>query len=152
MLPDRFLASFVAERVACEIIAWPGTCEVHDRFSADDISQYHGTDVRVLAHPECPPDVQAAADFVGSTAAMIEYLNAAPPCRVLLLTECSMADNILLAHPEIRFERPCNLCRHMKMVTLEKVRDSLRDGGYAIEIERGIAERARRPLQRMVEL
>ena len=152
MLPDRFLASFVAERVACEIIAWPGTCEVHNRFSADDISQYHGTDVRVLAHPECPPDVQAAAGFVGSTAAMIEYLNATPPCRVLLLTECSMADNILLAHPEIRFERPCNLCRHMKMVTLEKVRDSLRDGGYAIEIERGIAERARRPLQRMGEL
>jgi quinolinate synthase len=152
MLPDRFLASFVAERVACEIIAWPGTCEVHDRFSAKDISQYRGMDVRVLAHPECPPDVQAAADFVGSTAAMIEYLNAAPPGRVLLLTECSMADNVLLARPDIQFERPCNLCRHMKAVTLEKVRNALRDGRPTIDVDPEIAERARRPLQRMIEL
>jgi len=152
MLPDRFLASFVAKRVDCEIIPWSGSCEVHDRFSAADITQYRGTDVRVLAHPECPPDVQAAADFVGSTAAMIEYLDAMTPGRVLLLTECSMADNVLLAHPDIRFERPCNLCRHMKLVTLEKVRNSLREGGCVIEMDPKIAERARRPLQRMVEL
>jgi quinolinate synthase len=152
LLPDRFLASFVAERVACEVIAWPGSCEVHARFSVEDIRQYCGTDVRVLAHPECPPDVQAAADFVGSTAAMIDYLDAAQPGRVLLLTECSMADNVLLARPDIRFERPCNLCRHMKTVTLEKVRDALRDGHLAIDIDPQTAERARRPLHRMLEL
>jgi quinolinate synthase len=151
-LPDRYLASFVAERVACEVIPWPGSCEVHDRFSAEDIYPYRGTGVRVLAHPECPPDVQAAADFVGSTATMIDYLGAARPDRVLLLTECSMADNVLLARPDIQFERPCNLCRHMKTVTLDKVRDALRDGRCAIDIDPQIAERARRPLQRMVEL
>src|ERR1019366_3765903 len=151
-LPDRYLASFVAERVACEVIPWPGSCEVHDRFSAEDIYPYRGTGVRVLAHPECPPDVQAAADFVGSTASMIDYLGAARPDRVLLRTECSMADNVLLARPDIQFERPCNLCRHMKTVTLDKVRDALRDGRCAIDIDPQIAERARRPLQRMVEL
>lgn len=152
MLPDRFLASFVAGQVSCEIIPWAGSCEVHDRFSAADIEHYRGVDVRVLAHPECPPDVQAAADFVGSTHGMIEYLKAAPPGRVLLLTECSMADNVLLARPDIRFERPCNLCRHMKAVTLERVRDSLRNGGPVIEIDAEIAAKARRPLQRMMAL
>ncbi len=152
MLPDRFLAGFVSERVDCEIIPWPGSCEVHERFSAADIAEYRHMDVRVLSHPECPPDVQAASDFVGSTAAMIEYLDAMPRGRVLLLTECSMADNVLLARPDIRFERPCNLCRHMKTITLEKVRDSLRGGGCVIEIDPKIAERARRPLRRMIEL
>jgi quinolinate synthase len=152
MLPDRFLASYVAGRVDCEIIPWSGSCEVHERFSAADIEQYRDMDVRVLAHPECPPDVQAAADFVGSTAGMIEYLRATPPGRVLLMTECSMADNVLLARPDLTFVRPCNLCRHMKMVTLAKVRDTLRDGGYTVEIDPATAARARRPLQRMVEL
>jgi quinolinate synthase len=150
VLPDRFLAGFVAERVACEVIAWPGSCEVHERFSAADISPYRGHGVRVLAHPECPPDVQAEADFVGSTAAMIAYLSAAPPGRVLLLTECSMADNVSLARPDIQFERPCNLCRHMKAVTLEKVRNALRDGHASVGIDPDTAERARRPLERML--
>jgi len=152
MLPDRFLASFVADRVACEVIAWPGSCEVHDRFSADDLLPYRRIGVRVLAHPECPPDVQATADFVGSTAAMIEYLSAAPSGRVLLLTECSMADNVLLARPDLQFERPCNLCRYMKAVTLEKVRNALRDGRPTIVIDPEAAARARRPLERMMEL
>ncbi len=152
LLPDRYLASFVAERVACEVIAWPGTCEVHQRFSAEDIRGYQGTEVRVLAHPECPPEVQAASDFVGSTSAMIDYLRRVPPGRVLLLTECSMADNVRLARPDLQFERPCNLCRHMKSVTLQKVRDALDSGQLAIDIEPQIAERARRPLQGMIGL
>jgi quinolinate synthase len=152
LLPDRFLASFVAARVTCEVIAWPGACEVHQRFSAEDIRGYCGSGVRVLAHPECPPDVQAASDFVGSTAAMIDYLSRVPPCRVLLLTECSMADNVRLTRPELQFERPCNLCPHMKSVTLEKVRDALAGDGPSIDIDPLTAERARRPLQRMIGL
>jgi len=106
----------------------------------------------VLAHPECPPDVQAAADFVGSTAAMIDFLDGTKTRYVLLLTECSMADNIRLVHPQLHFERPCNLCRHMKSVTLEKVRDALRHGRPTVEIAPAVAERARVPLQRMLAL
>jgi quinolinate synthase len=152
MLPDRFLASFVAERVKCEIIPWAGACEVHERFSAADIAPFRGSNVVVLAHPECPEDVQAASDFVGSTTAMAEYLARRKPERALLLTECSMADNITIDHPEIRFERPCNLCPHMKRITLERVRDSLRDGTTEIHIDQRIAERARAPLDRMLAL
>jgi quinolinate synthase len=152
LLPDQYLAAFVAERVDCEIIPWPGACEVHERFSAEDIRPFRDSGVCVLAHPECPPDVQAAAHFVGSTTAMADYLAAARPERALLLTECSMADNITLALPEIRFERPCNLCPHMKRVTLEKVRDALRDGAPAVVIDPETAALARRPLQRMLAL
>jgi quinolinate synthase len=152
MLPDRYLAAYVAERVACEIIVWDGACEVHQRFSADDLAPFRGSDVVVLAHPECPEDVQHAADFVGSTTAMARYLTERRPQRALLLTECSMADNITIDHPEIHFERPCNLCRYMKMITLEKVRDSLRDGVTEILIDRLTAERARRPVERMLAL
>ena len=152
MLPDRYLAAFVADRVDCEIIPWPGACEVHERFSADDIRPFLDSDVCVLAHPECPPDVQAAADFVGSTTAMIDYLVATRPARVLLLTECSMADNITVTYPEIRFERPCNFCRYMKAVTLEKVRDALRNGEPNVVIDPETAALARRPLQRMLAL
>ncbi len=152
MLPDRFLASFVAERVKCEIIPWAGACEVHERFTAADIAPYRNSNVVVLAHPECPEDVQAAAHFVGSTAAMADYLARTQPERALLLTECSMADNITLEHPGIRFERPCNLCPHMKRITLKRVRDSLRDGTTQIHIDAHIAERARRPLDRMLAL
>ena len=152
MLPDRYLAAYVAERVACEIIVWDGACEVHQRFSADDLAPFRGSDVVVLAHPECPEDVQHAADFVGSTTAMARYLTEHRPRRALLLTECSMADNITIDHPEIHFERPCNLCRYMKMITLEKVRDSLRDGVTEILIDPLTAERARRPVERMLSL
>jgi quinolinate synthase len=152
MLPDRYLASYVATRVTCEIIPWAGACEVHERFSAEDIAPFRNSDVVVLAHPECPEDVQAAADFVGSTTAMSDYLIRTRPARALLLTECSMADNITVAHPGIRFERPCNLCPHMKRITLERVRDSLRDGMTEILIDASLAERARLPLDRMLAL
>jgi quinolinate synthase len=128
-VPDRYLAQFVAERVDCEIIPWDGACEVHERFTPQDIRQYRGQGARVLAHPECPQEVQHEADYVGSTAGMIDYLSRHREGRVLLLTECSMADDVGMAQPGIHFERPCNLCRHMKTVTLERVRDALRDGG-----------------------
>ena len=152
MLPDRYLAAFVAERVDCEIIAWQGACEVHERFSADDLAPFLNSDVCVLAHPECPPDVQRAADFVGSTTAMASFLTERKPARALLLTECSMADNITIDHPGIHFERPCNLCPHMKRITLPKVRDALRRGEVEIHIDPQMAARARIPLQRMLAL
>jgi len=152
LLPDRYLASYVRERVDCEVIAWPGACEVHERFSAADIRPYHDIGVPVLAHPECPPDVQAAADFVGSTSAMIHYLDEKRPARVLLLTECSMADNVAITQPAIHFERPCGICPHMKRVTLERVRDALRQGHEEIQLPADVIERAQRPLTRMLEL
>ena len=152
VLPDRYLTAYVAERVSCEIIAWPGACEVHERFSAKDIAAYRDGEVYVLAHPECPEDVQAAADFVGSTSAMIERLRQRRPARALLLTECSMADNVRMELPEVHFERPCNLCPHMKATTLEKVRDALLTRTHSVAIEPELAARARRPLQKMLEL
>ena len=153
MLPDRYLASYVATRVDCEVIPWPGACEVHERYSAEDFAHYRGTDVRILAHPECPPDVQQAADFVGSTGAMIEYLGRTQPRRALLLTECSMADNVAITQPGIHFERPCNLCHHMKRVTLEKVRDALLGKeGCEVHIDPLVAARARPSLERMLAL
>jgi len=152
LVPDRYLVRYVQERVDCEVIPWPGACEVHERFTAADIQPYRNQGVSVLAHPECPPDVQAASDFVGSTSAMIHYLEEKRPARALLLTECSMADNVTVTQPGIRFERPCGICPHMKRVTLERVRDALRNGQELIELPADIIERARRPLARMLEI
>jgi len=152
MLPDRYLAAFVAGRVSCEVIPWRGACEVHERFSAADIDGYRDGSVYILAHPECPEAVQAAADFVGSTSGMVERLRTLRPARALLLTECSMADNVRMECPEIEFERPCNLCPHMKAVTLEKIRDCLLSDEEQIVIDEAIATRARRPIERMLAL
>ena len=152
VLPDRYLAAYVRERVDCEVIAWPGACEVHERFTAADIQPYRDLGVPVLAHPECPPDVQAAADFVGSTSAMVQYLETRRPARVLLLTECSMADNVAVTQPGIHFERPCGICPHMKRVTLQRVRDALREGHEEIRLPADVIDRARRPLTRMLEM
>ena len=153
LLPDRHLAHYVAQRCAIEVIPWPGVCEVHVRFSAGDIGDYRvATDAVVLAHPECPADIQAQASFVGSTSAMVDYLKSVRPRRAMLLTECSMADNVSVACPEITFLRPCNLCRHMKSITLESVADALRVLEPAIEIHPNIARRARRPIERMLAL
>lgn len=154
MLPDRYLAAFVAGQVDCEVIPWDGACEVHQRFSAADVQPYRDQQVRVLAHPECPEDVQRAADFVGSTTAMVDDLRVHHPRRALLLTECSMADNIRMELPGIHFERPCNLCPHMKAVTLGRVRDALAAGGPGaeVEVQARVVEGARRSLERMLAL
>lgn len=152
LVPDRYLVSYVQERVDCEVIPWPGACEVHERFTAADIRPYRNLGVSVLAHPECPPDVQAASDFVGSTSAMIHFLEQKRPARALLLTECSMADNVTVTQPGIRFERPCGICPHMKRVTLERIRDALINGREQIDLPAEIIERARRPLARMLEM
>jgi quinolinate synthase len=152
-VPDEYLAGYVASRTNVRIIPWTGRCEVHERFSGKELAEYRAaTGAYVLAHPECPPDVQASADYVGSTSGMINELAARKPRRALLLTECSMSDNVAVVHPDIEFVRPCNLCPHMKRVTLENIRDCLENLEPAIEVDRAGADRARRSLLAMLEV
>lgn len=153
-LPDEFLGRYVATQTDVEIILWKGHCEVHERFTAEDVRSYKQQfkDIKVLAHPECPPEVLAEVDFVGSTAGMIDHLAEWKPRRVVMITECSMSDNVAVEFPEIQFTRPCNLCPHMKRITLPKILWSLQTMQHQVEIEPSIAKRARRAVQRMVEL
>jgi len=152
MLPDEYLAQNVAAQTGVEIIAWAGHCEVHERFTAAEIrtlrEQHPG--VVVLAHPECPPEVVAEADFAGSTAAMIDYVDTAKPARVVMVTECSMSDNVAVDHPDIEFIRPCNLCPHMKRITLPKIRRALETLTHEVTIDPAVAVGARRAVERML--
>jgi quinolinate synthase len=154
MLPDEYLAQNVAAETAVEIIAWRGHCEVHERFSAAEVEElrrrYPG--VVVLAHPECPPEVVGASDFAGSTAAMADYVASRHPARVVLMTECSMSDNVALLHPETEFVRPCNLCPHMKRITLANIRRALETMTHEVTIAPSVAARARRAVERMLAL
>ncbi len=152
-VPDQYLARFVASRTKVEVISWSGHCEVHQRFKAADIVEYRArTGAYVLAHPECPEDVQLAADYVGSTSGMIAELAARRPGSALLLTECSMSDNVAAVHPEITFLRPCNLCEHMKRITLANIRECLQRLDPQVEVPEEQAPRARRAVLRMLEL
>jgi len=152
MLPDEYLAQNVAAHTGVEIIAWAGHCEVHERFTAAEVrtlrEQHPG--VVVLAHPECPPEVVAEADFAGSTAAMIDYVDTAKPTRVVMVTECSMSDNVAADHPDIEFVRPCNLCPHMKRITLPKIRRALETLTHEVTIDPAVATGARRAVERML--
>ncbi|MER8817836.1 quinolinate synthase NadA [Mesorhizobium sp. M0965] len=152
MLPDEYLAQNIAAQTDVQIIAWKGHCEVHERFTPADIRELRESHpgVIVLAHPECPPDVVAEADFSGSTAAMSDYVERQRPARVVLMTECSMSDNVALAHPEVEFIRPCNLCPHMKRITLANIRMALEQNHHIVTIEPGIAGRARLAVERML--
>ncbi len=154
MLPDEYLARNVARETNVELVAWHGHCEVHELFTADDVRQlrenYPG--VTVLAHPECPPDVVAAADFAGSTAVMSDYVGKKRPSRVVLLTECSMSDNVAVHHPDVEFVRPCNLCPHMKRITLGNIRKALEEGRHEVTIDPAIATDARRAVERMLAI
>jgi quinolinate synthase len=154
MLPDEYLARNVAATTSVEIIAWKGRCEVHERFTPADIDELRESHpgIVVLAHPECPPEVVVAADFAGSTAAMSDYVGAHKPARVVLLTECSMSDNVAVQHPDIKFVRPCNLCPHMKRITLGNIRRALETNRHAVRIDPSVAERARRSVERMLAL
>lgn len=153
LVPDEYLARYVASRTEVEIISWHGHCEVHERFKADEIAEYRAlTGAYVLAHPECPVEVQRAADYVGSTSGMIAELAARHPASALLLTECSMSDNVAAVHPEIQFVRPCNLCPHMKRITLANIRECLERLGPRVEVPDEVAPRARRTVLRMLEL
>jgi quinolinate synthase len=154
MLPDEYLARNIAAQTEVEIIAWKGHCEVHERFTAEDIRSLRESHpgITVLAHPECPPEVIAECDFSGSTAAMADYVGKQRPGRVVLLTECSMSDNVALQYPDLEFVRPCNLCPHMKRITLPKIRRSLETMTYEITVDPAIAEAARRSVERMMAL
>ncbi len=151
-LPDEYLARYVATQTSVEVIYWRGHCEVHERFSASDVRSFRDSypDVVVLAHPECPPDVLAEADYVGSTAGMIGYVGRERPRRVVLVTECSMSDNVAVEYPELEFVRPCNLCPHMKRITLPRILQSLERMEHRVEVEPQIAERARVAVERML--
>jgi quinolinate synthase len=153
-LPDQYLAAWIATQTKVKIISWHGACEVHERFSGEEIRRLREDDpsVTVLAHPECPPDVLKEADYTGSTANMADYVKIHKPKRVVMITECSMADNIAELSPETEFMRPCNLCPHMKRITLPKILDSLLTMREEIIIDPAIADKARRSVERMVNL
>lgn len=154
MLPDEYLARNIAAETYVEIIAWKGHCEVHERFSPAEVRQLREDHpgVIVLAHPECPPEVVAEADFSGSTALMSDYVAEHKPARVVLLTECSMSDNVAVQHPTVDFVRPCNLCPHMKRITLANIRQALETNRHEVTIDPAIAVAARRAVERMLEL
>jgi quinolinate synthase len=154
MLPDEYLARNVAKETRVKIVAWRGHCEVHARFTAAEIRELRRSHpgVTVLAHPECPPDVVAEADFAGSTAAMSDYVDRQRPRRVVLMTECSMSDNIALQHPEIDFVRPCNLCPHMKRISLGNIRVALETMRHEVTIDSALAARARQAVERMLAI
>jgi len=152
MLPDEYLARNIAAETKVQVIAWTGHCEVHERFSADEVRQLRENHpgVVVLAHPECPPDVLAEADFAGSTAAMTSYVERHRPPRLVLLTECSMSDNVALQYPDLDFVRPCNLCPHMKRITLGNIRHALETMQHEVTIDPEIAAPARAAVERML--
>jgi len=153
-LPDQYLANYVASKTDVKIIGWKGACEVHERFSGDELRGLREADpsVQIIAHPECPPDVLAEADFTGSTAHMISWVRAKRPKRLVMITECSMADNVHAEVPEVEMLRPCNLCPHMKQITLSKILDSLLGLREEVTIDPAVAMKARQSVERMINL
>lgn len=153
-LPDEYLGRYVASQTDVELILWKGHCEVHERFTAEELRQFRRSwpGVQIIAHPECPEDVLAEADFVGSTSGMIRHVGEARPDRVVMVTECSMSDNVAVEHPDVEFVRPCNLCPHMKRITLPKILRSLERMEHRVTVEPEVAARARRALERMLEI
>ena len=152
-LPDRFLGAHVASKTGIELVLWQGQCEVHEKFTAQQARHARERfDAALVAHPECPPEVLAEADFVGSTSAMGQWLERARPQRVALITECSMADNLRLRFPQVQFVQPCNLCPHMKRINLPNIHACLRDLRHEVTIPAEVVPRARRALERMLEV
>ena len=154
MLPDEYLAQNIAAQTRVKITAWKGHCEVHERFTPTEIRQLRENHpgITILAHPECPPEVVAEADFAGSTAAMSGFVEKQRPPKVVLLTECSMSDNVAALHPDVEFIRPCNLCPHMKRITMKNIRQALETDQHQITIDPAIEGRARCSVERMLEL
>jgi len=152
--PDQYLGRWVASQTDVEVVLWEGSCIVHERFTGKEIADYRrgNNGIKVIAHPECPPDVLAEADYVGSTHGMIQWVTTNQPDRVMMITECSMADNVASETPNTEYIRPCNLCPHMKRITLENIKDSLVTLTHQIEIDPAIAERARAAVTRMLEV
>lgn len=154
LVPDKYLAAYTQTKTQKKILTWAGSCMVHERFTREDIEKFRvqHPGVVVIAHPECPADVIAASDFAGSTQQMIEYVEKDKPSRVVLITECSMSDNIQAAHPEMELVRPCQMCPHMKKITLPKILDCLQNETGEITVDPAIAQRAIVPIQRMLDL
>jgi len=153
--PDMYLGQYVASKTDVEIVLWEGSCMVHERFTGKEITDYKRSmapDIQVIAHPECPPDVLAVADYVGSTHGMIEWVKTHRPREVMMITECSMADNVAASTPETTYVRPCNLCPHMKRITLDNIRTSLATLTHQVEIPEEVAVPARRAVERMLEV
>lgn len=151
-LPDQWLGRWVASQTDVDVILWKGACEVHERFTGEEIRTYRGDGLSVIAHPECPPDVLAEADYVGSTHGMISWVKEREPERVMMITECSMADNVALEVPDTDFVRPCNICPHMKRITLDNIAASLREMRHEVVVSDDVAHRARRAVERMLEI
>jgi len=153
-LPDEYLGKYVATQTKVKLILWKGHCEVHERFTGEELRAYREADptVQIIAHPECPPDVLAEADFTGSTAHMIDWVKTRKPARVVMVTECSMASNVSAEVPDVEFVKPCNLCPHMKRITLPKIFDSLLNLTEEVTIDPAIADRARASVERMIAL
>jgi len=153
-LPDRYLGQYVASQTDVELILWDGSCVVHERFTGRELRDYRAGFERlsVIAHPECPPDVLEEADFVGSTSGMIRWVAEHRPERVLMVTECSMSDNVAVEHPEVEFIRPCNLCPYMKEITLDNIRWSLQTMRHPVQVDPDVGERAGRAVARMLRV
>ncbi len=153
-LPDDFLAKYVASQTDVEIISWKGTCEVHEQFNDEEINEIRKNNpgIKIIAHPECPPDVIKASDFAGSTSGMIKYVKDNQPEKVMMVTECSMSDNVQIDNPNVKFIRPCNLCPHMKKITLPKVLDCLENETNELIMDSETIEKARKSVERMAEI
>ena len=151
-IPDQYLGKWVATQTNVEVILWEGSCIVHERFTGEEIRQHRSgiPGIKVLAHPECPPDVLAEADFVGSTSGMTKWVQREQPKKVMMITECSMAFNVAVENPAVEFVQPCNLCPYMKMITLDKIRQSLELMQFRVEVPPAIAGRARAAVERML--
>ncbi len=153
-LPDHYLANYVQKNTKVKIISWQGTCIVHEKFTGKEVEDIRkeNPDIKVIAHPECPPDVISASDFAGSTSNMVKYVKEKQPKKVLLVTECSMSDNVQADNPNVQFIKPCNLCPYMKKITLNKVYDCLKNETNEIKISHNIAAMARKSVQRMTAI
>ena len=153
-LPDEYLAKNIAAQTNVKIISWKGRCEVHERFTAKEILAYkeQHKDIVVLAHPECSPEVVAVSDFTGSTAGMNNYVKNNQPQKVIMVTECSMSDNVAIENPNVEFVRPCNLCPHMKRITLKKIYDAIRFNQYEVTVDSKVINKARLSIDRMLDI
>ena len=153
-LPDEYLAKYVASKTKVEIISWKGKCEVHERFTDHEIFELRKKypDLKVVSHPECPPEVINASDYTGSTGSMIKYVKNTKAKDIFLVTECSMSDNVQIENPNINFIKPCNLCPHMKKITLKSILKSLKEENYLIEIDDETISRAKGAIKKMIAI
>ncbi len=154
MTPDQYLAQNIANQSHKNVVFWPGSCIVHEQYTAQDLRDFRewNPGTRLIAHPECPPDVVAEADFSGSTSGILKYVTDEKPKSAMLITECSMASNIADELPEVDFVGPCNMCPYMKKISLEKILWVLHSGENEVLVDPTVAEKARHSVQAMIDL